>query len=70
MTVVYTVNQYTITFNSAGGSAIVPITLDDGAVVIVPEDPTREGYTFAGWEPELPATMPTQDIEVTSSVDH
>ncbi|MGI6618450.1 MAG: InlB B-repeat-containing protein [Bacillota bacterium] len=66
VTVVYTVNQYTITFNSAGGSAIVPITLDYGAVVIAPEDPTREGYTFAGWEPELPATMPAQDIEVTA----
>ena len=60
------VGQTTITFNSAGGSAVSPITGDIGSPVTAPADPTREGYTFMGWSPALPETFPAEDLEVTA----
>ena len=56
------INQYTITFDTAGGSEIAPITQDYGTVITAPADPTREGYTFIGWDKEIPATMPAENI--------
>ena len=41
-----TVNQYTITFDSDGGSAVAPIAQDYGTPVTAPEAPTKTGYTF------------------------
>ncbi|WP_052306579.1 InlB B-repeat-containing protein [Acetivibrio clariflavus] len=46
------INQYTITFDSNGGSYVAPITQDYGTEVEAPANPTREGYTFAGWKLE------------------
>jgi uncharacterized repeat protein (TIGR02543 family) len=66
VTAVYTVNQYTITFNSSGGSDVASITLDYGATITAPVAPTKESYTFAGWVPELPATMPANNLAVTA----
>ncbi|MGD0977150.1 MAG: InlB B-repeat-containing protein [Minisyncoccia bacterium] len=58
VTASFAVNQYTITFGSNGGSAVASITQDYGSPVTPPDDPTRAGYTFAGWVPTVPATMP------------
>ena len=66
VTATFALNQYTITFDSAGGTAIDPITQDYGTPITAPDDPTRTGYTFAGWEPELPATMPAENLTVTA----
>ena len=66
VTAQWTVNQYTITFDTAGGSAIAPITQDYGTAITAPADPTRNGYTFAGWSPALPATMPAENMTVTA----
>lgn len=57
-------NTYTITFDTAGGSEIAPITQDYGTAITVPADPTREGYTFIGWDKEIPETMPAENITV------
>ena len=62
----WTVNQYTITFNTNGGTAIAPITQDYGTAITAPENPTKTGYTFAGWEPELPETMPAGNLTITA----
>ncbi len=59
-----TANTYTITFDTTGGSEIAPITQDYGTVITAPEAPTREGYTFKGWDKEIPETMPAENITV------
>ena len=65
-TATWQVNKYTITFDSNGGSEVDPITLDYGSIVTAPAAPTKPGYEFAGWTPELPETMPDEDITVTA----
>ena len=59
---VWNTNQYTITFDTNGGSEIAPITQDYGTNITAPADPTREGYTFIGWDKEIPTTMPAENI--------
>ena len=59
---VWNTNKYTITFDTAGGSEIAPITQDYGTAITAPADPTREGYTFTGWDTEIPKTMPAENI--------
>ena len=41
--------RFTVTFNSAGGSAVASQSVEDGLTATKPADPTRAGYTFAGW---------------------
>ena len=60
----WTVNQYTITFDTNGGSEIAPITQDYGTEITAPDNPTRKGYTFKGWDKEIPKTMPAENITV------
>ena len=60
----WTVNQYTITFDTNGGSEIAPITQDYGTEITAPDNPTRKGYTFKGWDKEIPETMPAENITV------
>ena len=66
LTAQWEINQYTITFDTAGGSEIAPITQDYGSVITAPADPTREGYTFIGWDREIPETMPAENITLTA----
>lgn len=59
---VWNTNKYTITFDTAGGSEIASITQDYGTAITAPADPTREGYTFIGWDKKIPTTMPAENI--------
>lgn len=44
------VQNYTVSFNSNGGSAVASQTVSGGKRATQPSNPTREGYTFAGWK--------------------
>ena len=57
--VFYSRNQYTLTAEG------VAYTFYYGAAVSV-ADPVKEHYTFAGWDPELPETMPAHDVTVVA----
>lgn len=56
------INQYTITVKPENGKADITITQDYGTPITAPADPTREGYTFIGWDMEIPTTMPAENI--------
>ncbi len=60
------INEYTITFDSNGGSNVPTATYEFGADVTEPAKPTREGFNFIGWSPALPATMPAKNITVVA----
>ena len=60
------INQYTIAFDTNGGSDIAPITQDYGTEITAPDNPTRKGYTFKGWDKEIPETMPAENITITA----
>lgn len=66
ITAQWQINQYTITFDTAGGSKIGSITQDYGSAITAPANPTREGYTFTGWDRTIPETMPAENITVTA----
>ncbi|MCF7930801.1 MAG: InlB B-repeat-containing protein [Acholeplasmataceae bacterium] len=69
LTARYTVNEYTITFNTNEGSELVEITQDYASIVTAPIEPNKEGYTFGGWYSDIEfttvysfTTMPAEDI--------
>jgi len=64
VTAKWTINQYTITFDVDGGTAVAPITQDYNTAVTKPDDPEKTGYTFTGWVPEVPSTMPAENVTV------
>ncbi|MBQ2819514.1 MAG: InlB B-repeat-containing protein, partial [Clostridia bacterium] len=61
---VWKINQYTITFDSNGGTAIAPITQNYGSAITAPADPVKEGHTFTGWDIAIPANMPAENMTV------
>jgi len=66
LTAQWTVNQYTVTFKLENGETDVVLTLDYGTAVTPPADPQKESFTFTGWSPALPATMPAADMTFTA----
>lgn len=66
LTAKWQVNQYTITFDTAGGSEVPSITQDYGTAITPPAAPTRTGYTFAGWDREIPTAMPAENMTITA----
>ena len=66
LTAKWQLNQYTITFDTAGGSEVAPITQDYGTTITAPANPAKTGYTFAGWDKTIPSTMPAENITLTA----
>lgn len=67
LTAGYEINEYTLTFDTDSGTAVAPIVGDFGIPVIAPAAPTKDGYTFAGWSPALPETMPAGNQTYTAT---
>lgn len=49
LTVKWEINRYRVTFDSTGGDARDPQTIDWNTAATKPEDPTRAYYRFGGW---------------------
>ncbi len=58
------INQYTITFDTDGGSKIDAIVQDYGTAITAPANPKRNGYTFKCWDKVIPKTMPAENITI------
>ena len=65
VTATFTVNNYTITYMD-GNDILAQDTVAFGATITPIANPTKEGYTFTGWDPEVPATMPANDVTVNA----
>ncbi len=66
LTARFVILQFTITFVTDGGTTITPIKADYGTAVVAPADPTKTGYTFDGWDKEIPKTIPAEDVTITA----
>jgi len=64
---VWTINQYTVRFDSNGGSKVASITQEYDTAIIKPKNPVRTGYMFAGWSPAVPEKMPAEDLTLKAN---
>lgn len=55
--------EYTITFDSKGGSAVQPIKANAGAAITAPAAPTKDGFVFAGWYESTDGGVTLSDTE-------
>ena len=65
LTEVWKKNNHTITFKD-GDTQITILEFEYKSSVTAPANPTKDGYIFKGWSPELPKTMPDEDITVSA----
>ena len=61
-----TITQTYVLIFKNGEEELLNTRLAAGATITKPENPTKEGYTFAGWGEEVPATMPAEDKTFTA----
>ncbi len=64
----YTANSYKLTFN-LDGTILQSDELTYGSSVVAPEVAAKEGYSFSGWDKEVPATMPAEDLVISGKYD-
>ena len=60
------VNTYTLAFDANGGTPVDTIVQNYDTALVPPADPSRTGYTFLGWEPALPDSIPPYDTNYTA----
>lgn len=56
-------NEYTVTFDSKGGSAVKPVKANAGATITAPTAPTKDGFAFAGWYESADGGVTLSDTE-------
>lgn len=61
----WTVNQYTVTFDANGGSGGSSTKMNYGAAITAPTV-SRTGYTFTGWSPTVPSTVPAENASYSA----
>ncbi|WP_166996842.1 InlB B-repeat-containing protein [Paramicrobacterium fandaimingii] len=54
----WSINSYTVAFDTQGGTSLDGQTVEFGDPVTTPGDPTRDGYTFAGWTTDATGGTP------------
>ena len=64
---IWEVNSYQITFLDYDESIIQQSELDYDSEIVIPEDPTRKGYTFTGWDKELSTAK--EELVITALYD-
>ena len=64
--IVWKPNDYSFSFDSNGGTAVDTLTQTYDNAFVTPADPSRTGYTFLGWEPALPDSIPPYDTNYTA----
>ena len=64
-TATWTINQYTVKF-VVDGTEVYNQKQDYASAITKPADPTKTGYTFKGWNPEVAATVPAEDVTYTA----
>ena len=62
----FAINQYTMTFVPGNGEENIVKTQDYGTELTAPDNLKREGYTFNGWDSEVPQTVPASDKTFTA----
>lgn len=63
------VQTYTVAFDTNGGSAVDPVTVDAVSTVTKPADPTKSGYTFGGWYKDSTLQTPWDFANGTVTAD-
>ena len=64
--IVWKPNDYSFSFDSNGGTAVDTLTQTYDNAFVPPADPSRTGYTFLGWQPALPDSVPAADMTFTA----
>lgn len=63
----YEINKYTVKFVDEDGTVYSSESLDYGSSITAPDAPTKEGFEFVGWTPEVDTTVPAKDVEYTAT---
>ena len=63
------VQTYTVAFDTNGGSAVAPVTVDAGSTATKPADPTKSGHNFGGWYKDSTLQTPWDFANGTVTAD-
>ena len=69
ITATFTINTYSVNFKNWNGTNIVTRTVNYGANATPPTNPTRTGYTFAGWSGTYTSVTSNRDITATFTIN-
>ena len=58
----FSINQYSVTFKTNETDTLSTIKQDYASEIVAPDAPRKTGFTFKGWTPEVPATVPDNDL--------